>query len=90
MINNFDSQIHQLEDLIAKYNTALDFFKNLRATGEITVENAMKAGLVWVEINENGKITNKELKKLNPNAVIKEIESISGATIRCTELEVDE
>ena len=90
MINNFDSQIHQLEELIAKYNTALDFFKNLRSTGEITVENAMKAGLVWVEINENGKITNKELKKLNPNAIIKEIESISGATIRCTELEGDE
>lgn len=86
MINNFDSQIHQLEELIAKYNRALDFFKNLRATGEITVENAMQAGLVWVEINENGKITNKELKKLNPNTVIKEIESISGATIRCTEL----
>lgn len=86
MINNFDSQIHQLEELIAKYNTALDFFKNLRDTGEITVENAIKAGLVWVEINENGKITNKELKKLNPNSVIKEIESISGATIRCTEL----
>ena len=86
MINNFDSQIHQLEELIAKYNTVLDFFKNLRATGEITVENAMKFGLVWVEINENAKITNKELKKLNPNAVIKEIESISGATIRCTEL----
>ena len=86
MINNFDSQIHQLEELIAKYNTALDFFKNLRDTGEITVENAMKAGLVWVEINENGKITNKELKKLNPNAIIKEIESISGATIRCIEL----
>ena len=90
MINNFDSQIHQLEDLIAKYNTVLDFFKNLRATGELTVENAMKAGLVWVEINENGKITNKELKKLNPNAIIKEIESISGATIRCTELEGNE
>ena len=90
MINNFDSQIHQLEELIAKYNTALDFFKNLRDTGEITVENAMKAGLVWVEINENGKITNKELKKLNPNAIIKEIESISGATIRCIELEGDE
>ena len=90
MINNFDSQIHQLEELIAKYNTALDFFKNLRATGEITVENAMKAGLVWVEINENGKITNKELNKLNPNAVIKEIESISGATIRATKLEGDE
>ena len=86
MTNNFDSQIHQLEELIAKYNTVLDFFKNLRATGEITVENAMKFGLVWVEINENAKITNKELKKLNPNAVIKEIESISGATIRCTEL----
>ena len=86
MINNFDSQIHQLEELIAKYNTALDFFKNLRDTGEITVENAMKAGLVWVEINENGKITNKELKKLNPNAIIKGIESISGATIRCIEL----
>ena len=86
MINNFDSQIHQLEELIAKYNTALDFFKNLRDTGEITVENAMKAGLVWVEINENGKITNKELKNLNQNAVIKEIESISGATMRCTEL----
>ena len=87
MINNFDSQIHQLEELIAKYSTALDFFKNLRATGEINVENAIKAGLVWVEINENGKITNKELKKLNPNAIIKEIESISGATIRCIELE---
>ena len=90
MINNFDSQIHQLEELIAKYNTALDFFKNLRSTGEITVENAMKAGLVWVEINENGKITNKELKKLNPNAIIKEIESISGATIRATKLEESE
>ena len=87
MINNFDSQIHQLEELIAKYNTALDFFKNLRDTGEITVENAMKAGLVWVEINENGKITNKELKKLNPNAIIKEIESIQGATIRAIKLE---
>ena len=90
MINNFDSQIHQLEELIAKYNTALDFFKNLRSTGEITVENAMKAGLVWVEINENGKITNKELKKLNPNAIIKEIESIQGATIRAIKLEGDE
>ena len=87
MINNFDSQILQLEELIAKYNTVLDFFKNLRATGEIAVENAMKAGLVFVEINENGKITNKELKKINPNAVIKEIESISGATIRCRKLE---
>ena len=87
MINTFDSQIHQLEELIAKYNAALDFFKNLRATGEITVENAMKAGLVWVEINENGKIMNKELKKLNPNAIIKEIESIQGATIRAIKLE---
>ena len=87
MINNFDSQIHQLEELIAKYSAALDFFKNLRATGEITVENAMKAGLVWVEINENGKITNKELKKLNPNNVIKDIESIQGATIRAIKLE---
>ena len=86
MINNFDSQILQLEELIAKYNTVLDFFKNLRATGEITVENAIKYGLVFVEINENGKITNKELKKLNPNTVIKEIESISGATIRCRKL----
>ena len=90
MINNFDSQILQLEELIAKYNTVLDFFKNLRATGELTVENAIKFGLVWVEINENGKITNKELKKLNPNAVIKEIESISGATIRCRKLEGNE
>ena len=90
MINNFDSQILQLEELIAKYNTVLDFFKNLRATGELTVENAMKYGLVWVEINENGKITNKELKKLNPNAVIKEIESISGATIICRKLEGNE
>ena len=90
MINNFDSQILQLEELIAKYNTVLDFFKNLRATGEITVENAMKYGLVFVEINENGKITNKELKKLNPNTVIKEIESISGATIRCRKLEESE
>ena len=90
MINNFDSQIHQIEELIAKYRAALDFFKNLRATGELTVENAMKAGLVWLEINENAKITNKELKKLNPNAVIKEIESISGATIRCRKLEGNE
>ena len=86
MINNFDSQIHQLEELIAKYSAALDFFKNLRATGEITVENAMKAGLVWVEINENGKITNKELKNLNPNAVIKGVENIDGTTIRATKL----
>ena len=87
MINNFDSQIHQLEELIAKYSAALDFFKNLRATGEITVENAMKAGLVWVEINENGKITNKELKNLNPNAVIKGVENIDGTTIRAIKLE---
>ena len=86
MINNFDSQIHQLEELIAKYSAALDFFKNLRATGEITVENAMKAGLVWVEINENGKITNNELKNLNPNAVIKGVENIDGTTIRATKL----
>ena len=90
MINNFDSQILQLEELIAKYNTVLDFFKNLRATGELTVENAMKAGLVWVEINENGKITNNELKNLNPNSIIKEIESINGATIRCRKLEENE
>lgn len=87
MINNFDSQIHQLEELIAKYNTALDFFKELGATGEMTVENAMKAGLVWVEINENGKITNKELKKINPNAIIKEIEEFHGTTIRARKLE---
>ena len=51
MINNFDSQINQLEELIAKYSSALEFLKNSRATGEITVETAIKAGLVWVEIN---------------------------------------
>lgn len=86
MINTFDSQIQHLEEVIAKYNTALDFFKNLRATGEITVKEAMKVGLFWVEINENGKITNKELKKLNPNAVIKGIENININTIRCTSI----
>ena len=90
MINNFDSQIHQLEELIANYKAALDFLKNLRDTDEITVENAMKVGLVFVEINENGKITNKELKNLNPNAVIKGVENIDGTTIRATKLEGDE
>ena len=87
MINNFDSQIHQLEELIANYSAALDFFKKLRDTDEVTVETAMKVGLVWLEINENGKITNNELKNLNPNAVIKCVENIDGTTIRAIKLE---
>ena len=90
MNNNFDTQIHQLEDLIANYNAALDFLKKLRDTDEVTVENAMKVGLVWIEINENGKITNNELKNLNPNAVIKGVENIDGTTIRATKLEGNE
>lgn len=87
MNNNFNEQIQQLEDLIANYNAALDFFKKLRDTDEVTVENAIKVGLVFVEINENGKITNNELKNLNPNAVIKGVENIDGTTIRATKLE---
>ena len=87
MNNNFDTQISQLEDLISNYNAALDFLKKLRDTDEVTIENAIKVGLVFVEINENGKITNKELKNLNPNAVIKGVENIDGTTIRATKLE---
>ena len=90
MNNNFDTQISQLENLISNYNAALDFLKKLRDTDEVTVENAIKVGLVFVEINENGKITNKELKNLNPNAVIKGVENIDGTTIRATKLEGDE
>ena len=90
MNNNFDTQISQLEELISNYNAALDFLKKLRDTDEVTVEDATKVGLVWVEINENGKITNNELKNLNPNAVIKGVENIDGTTIRCTKLEGNE
>lgn len=87
MINNFDTQIQHLEEVIAKYNLALDFFKKLGATGEITVKEAMEVGLFWLEINERGKFRNIELKKLNPNAVIKGIEELHGTTIRATKLE---
>lgn len=90
MNNNFDTQISQLEELIANYKAALDFLKKLRDTDEVTVENATKVGLVWVEINENGKITNNELKNFNPNAVIKGVENIDGTTIRATKLEGNE
>lgn len=87
MNNNFDTQISQLEELISNYGAALDFLKKLRDTDEVTVENAIKVGLVWVEINENGKITNNELKNLNPNFIIKGVENIDGTTIRATKLE---
>ena len=90
MNNNFDEQISQIEELIARSNMALEFLKKLRDTDEVTVEDAMKVGLVFVEINENGKITNKQLMHLNPNAIIKGVENIDKTTLRCTKLEESE
>ena len=87
MNNNFDEQISQIEELIARSNTALEFLKKIRDIDEVTVEEAMKVGLIFIEINENGKITNKQLMHLNPNAIIKCVANIDKTTLRCTKLE---